>query len=162
MRGVVTYYVQEWKGKGNHCDSYISRVQTYSSLHTVLCCAGHTHIPWSNAHKHLEKKGNLGFFPLISEQQIILTRDAETGAEIKKKNKHYWQIVFLNFYFILSINKVSCLFLNICSFPLPELPESRGQFWWAFDTQYFWKSTSSSWQQPYWILSPASLLCGES
>lgn len=44
----VTYYVQEWKGKGNHCDRYIPHVQTHSPLHTVLCCAGHNHIPWSN------------------------------------------------------------------------------------------------------------------
>lgn len=36
-------------------------------------------------------------FPLITEQQMTLTRDAETDAEIKKKKKNR-QIVFLNIY----------------------------------------------------------------
>lgn len=41
----------------------------------------------------------MGFFPLITEQQMLLKRDAKTDAEIKKKKKKKKrQVVFLNFY----------------------------------------------------------------
>jgi len=47
VRSEVTYYLQEQKGKGEHCDMYMPHVETYSPLCTVLCSADSTFFPRS-------------------------------------------------------------------------------------------------------------------